>query len=35
MEPLHLSDPAEIKATTTYNSAADHFEDTPLAFWIR
>jgi ubiquinone/menaquinone biosynthesis C-methylase UbiE len=35
MEPLHLTDPVKIKAATTYNSAADHFDDTPLAFWSR
>src|SRR5258708_1934056 len=28
-----LTDPAKIKAATTYNSAADHFDDVPLAFW--
>ena len=33
MEPLHLTDPAAIKAAATYNSAADHFDDAPLAFW--
>ena len=33
MEPLNLTDPAKIKAATTYNSAADHFDDVPLAFW--
>jgi len=35
MEPFHLTDPAKIKAATTYNSAADHFDDTPLNFWSR
>ena len=35
MQQLHLTDPAKIKAATTYNSAADHFDDTPLAFWER
>jgi SAM-dependent methyltransferase len=34
-ESLHLTEPAKIKAATTYNSAADHFEDPPLAFWDR
>ncbi|MEP6987610.1 MAG: methyltransferase domain-containing protein [Chloroflexota bacterium] len=33
MEPLNLTDSAKIKAVTTYNSAADHFDDAPLAFW--
>jgi 2-polyprenyl-3-methyl-5-hydroxy-6-metoxy-1,4-benzoquinol methylase len=33
MRELHLTDPAKIKAATTYNSAADHFDDGPLAFW--
>ena len=28
-------DPAKLKAATTYNAAADHFDDTPLAFWER
>src|SRR5258708_2394093 len=35
MRELHLTDPAKIKAATTYNSAADHFDDGPLAFWDR
>lgn len=30
-----FSDPAKAKAAATYNSAADHFDDTPLAFWSR
>jgi hypothetical protein len=34
MRELHLTDPAKIKAATTYNSAADHFDDGPLAFGI-
>ena len=33
MKELHLTDPAKIKAATTYNSAAEHFDDAPLAFW--
>jgi SAM-dependent methyltransferase len=33
MKELHLTDPAKIKAAVTYNSAADHFDDGPLAFW--
>jgi ubiquinone/menaquinone biosynthesis C-methylase UbiE len=28
-------DPAKLKAATTYNAAADHFDDGPLAFWGR
>jgi hypothetical protein len=28
-------EPAELKAATTYNAAADHFDDGPLAFWDR
>lgn len=35
MEPLKLTDQAKIKAAITYNSAADHFDDAPLAFWER
>jgi len=35
MRELHLTDPAKIKTATTYNSAADHFDDGPLAFWDR
>lgn len=35
MQELNLSDPAKIKAATTYNSAAEHFDDAPLAFWDR
>lgn len=35
MQELNLTDPAKIKAATTYNSAADHFDDAPLAFWDR
>jgi hypothetical protein len=26
-------EPAKLKAAITYNAAADHFEDGPLAFW--
>ncbi len=29
------SDPAKLKAAATYNAAADHFDDGPLAFWDR
>jgi ubiquinone/menaquinone biosynthesis C-methylase UbiE len=28
-------EPAKLKAATTYNAAADHFDDGPLAFWDR
>src|SRR5262249_3395127 len=35
MKELHLTDPAKLKAARTYNSAADHFDDPPLAFWER
>lgn len=30
-----LIEPAKIKAAETYNAAADHFDDFPLAFWDR
>jgi len=33
MDPVN--DPAKLKAEATYNAAADHFEDGPLAFWDR
>jgi 2-polyprenyl-3-methyl-5-hydroxy-6-metoxy-1,4-benzoquinol methylase len=33
MKELHLTDPLKIKAATTYNRAAIHFDDAPLAFW--
>jgi ubiquinone/menaquinone biosynthesis C-methylase UbiE len=33
MNPLNLDDPAKIKAAAVYNSASDHFDDAPLAFW--
>jgi ubiquinone/menaquinone biosynthesis C-methylase UbiE len=29
------TDPAKLKAATTYNAAADHFDDEPLGFWSR
>ena len=29
------ADAAKLKAATTYNAAADHFDDAPLAFWAR
>jgi ubiquinone/menaquinone biosynthesis C-methylase UbiE len=28
-------DAAKLKAATTYNAAADHFDDEPLQFWTR
>ena len=33
MDPIN--DPAKLKAEATYNAAADHFDDGPLAFWDR
>jgi ubiquinone/menaquinone biosynthesis C-methylase UbiE len=30
-----IIEPAKLKAATTYNAAADHFDDGPLAFWDR
>src|SRR3954453_11576001 len=30
-----VTEPAKLKAATTYNAAADHFDDGPLAFWDR
>jgi len=35
MPELNLTEPAKIKAANTYNSASDHFDDSPLAFWDR
>lgn len=35
MKELHLTDPVKLKAARTYNSAADHFDAAPLAFWER
>jgi hypothetical protein len=29
------ADAAKLKAATTYNAAADHFDDEPLGFWTR
>jgi ubiquinone/menaquinone biosynthesis C-methylase UbiE len=29
------TDAAKLKAATTYNAAADHFDDQPLEFWAR
>src|SRR5215469_16848126 len=31
----NIIEPAKLKAATTYNAAADHFDDGPLAFWDR
>jgi ubiquinone/menaquinone biosynthesis C-methylase UbiE len=33
MNQPDLTDPTKIKAATTYNKAAEHFDDIPLAFW--
>src|SRR5262245_40677034 len=30
-----FTEPAKLKSATTYNAAADHFDDGPLAFWDR
>jgi len=30
-----VSDPTKLKAASTYNAAADHFDDEPLGFWAR
>ena len=30
-----ITEPAKLKAATTYNAAADHFDDGPLTFWDR
>ncbi len=35
MGDRELADALKIKAATTYNAAADHFDDIPLAFWAR
>ncbi|HEX3342626.1 MAG TPA: class I SAM-dependent methyltransferase [Pseudolabrys sp.] len=32
---VKVMDPAKLKAASTYNAAADHFDDDPLAFWDR
>jgi ubiquinone/menaquinone biosynthesis C-methylase UbiE len=32
---VNIVEPAKLKAATTYNAAADHFDDGPLAFWDR
>jgi hypothetical protein len=31
----NISEPNKLKAETTYNAAADHVDDGPLAFWDR
>jgi ubiquinone/menaquinone biosynthesis C-methylase UbiE len=31
----NISEPNKLRAETTYNAAADHFDDGPLAFWDR
>jgi len=33
MAELNLTEPGKIKAASTYNNAAAHFDDAPLAFW--
>jgi ubiquinone/menaquinone biosynthesis C-methylase UbiE len=36
LEDFHtISEPSKLKAEVTYNAAADHFDDGPLAFWDR
>ena len=30
-----INEPSKLKAEVTYNAAADHFDDGPLAFWDR
>jgi len=30
-----ITDPTKLKVAAAYNSASDHFDDTPLAFWDR
>ena len=30
-----MENPARLKAAITYDAAADHFDDAPLAFWDR
>ena len=32
---MKVVEPAKLKAATTYNAAADHFDDGPLGFWDR
>src|SRR5262245_45001407 len=33
--PSLPTDPDKLRAAATYNAAADHFDDNPLAFWER
>ena len=33
MEKLNLTESAKIKVAATFNSAADHYENAPLAYW--
>jgi ubiquinone/menaquinone biosynthesis C-methylase UbiE len=30
-----ITEPAKLRAATTYNAASDHFDDEPLSFWKR
>jgi SAM-dependent methyltransferase len=30
-----ITEPAKVRAATTYNAASDHFDDEPLGFWER
>jgi ubiquinone/menaquinone biosynthesis C-methylase UbiE len=30
-----ITEPAKLRAATTYNAASDHFDDAPLGFWKR
>src|SRR5262245_4644464 len=30
-----ITEPAKLRAATTYNAASDHFDDEPLGFWQR
>jgi 2-polyprenyl-3-methyl-5-hydroxy-6-metoxy-1,4-benzoquinol methylase len=30
-----ITEPAKLRAATTYNAASDHFDDEPLGFWSR
>ncbi len=32
---METTDPANVKAATTYDAAADHYDDGPLGFWDR
>lgn len=35
IDTVVAADAAKAKAAATYNAAADHFDDEPLAFWVR